>query len=186
LGNLTFDSDSHAYKFNGVSVPSVSRILVDGGFVNLQWFTEAGRERGTSAHKAIEQHCIGAHCAKDETAEPYLLAFMHFQSDCVWEPIAIEHRMGCPLYAGTADQIGALNGALSVLDVKTGAISAATGLQLTAYERLYGSKTPMKRIALQVTSEGKYKLTEYKDRTDRYVWDSAVAIWHWKKNNGIK
>lgn len=188
--NVTFDSDKHIYTLNGQRVYSVSQILLEEGFINTQWFTDEGRSRGAAAHKAIELHCRGAHCFRDPVAEPYLDAFKQFQKDCEWVPHIIEEPMACPQYSGTADQFGHLNGHLAVLDFKSGAISVVTGLQLVAYEKLYNiyfpeNKLPMKRIALQLTNEGKYKLTEFKDRTHRYIWDSIVAVFHFKKNNKI-
>jgi len=192
---LFFIEDGHKYIFNSKDVPSVSRILLDEGFISTQWFTDAGRERGSVVHKAVADQCHGAHCMMKAEHAPYLTAFSNFRRDCDWRPKIIETPMGCRQYAGTPDQIGTLNGLLAVLDVKTGVISRATGLQLTAYEKLYNIRLaedqlahpvlpiPMRRFALQLTGEGRYILTEYKDRMDRYIWDSAVAIWWFKKNN---
>lgn len=194
MENLIFDESTHTYTFNGKRVPSVSNILLDEGFINAQWFTEEGRKRGSDVHTTIKHHCLGAHCMLKESVVPYFTAFKNFQKDCDWQPEIIEEPMACEYYAGTADQFGRLNGYLSVLDIKSGVISAATGLQLSAYEKLYGiyhNKTIplMKRFALQLTDTGRYILTEYKDSIgakDRYIWDSAVAIWHFKKNKGIR
>ena len=200
--SLFFDERLHHYYFNDKKVPAVSDILVDLGFVNTTFFTEEGRERGKGIHKVIENHCRGAHCiAIKKEWEPYIQAFKNFEKDCDWKAEYIELAMGCPTYAGTADQIGKFEGKEAILDVKTGAISAATGLQLAAYEKLYRiyrladnalvfdddpvyepPLPPMKRFALQLTETGRYILTEYKSRQDKYIWDSAVAIYHWKNN----
>ena len=200
--SLFFDPINHQYTWNNQKVPSVSQILSDMGFINSTFFTEEGRKRGKAVHKAVENHCRGAHCMKDPKIDPYLEAFMKFERDCDWKLDLLEVQMGCPTYAGTPDQIGKLNGNEAVLDTKSGAISAATGLQLSAYEKLYrfwSSQTepgiplyvgefplpPMKRFALQLFDTGKYMLTEYSNRQDKYIWDSSVAIWHWKRNHGM-
>jgi hypothetical protein len=195
LENLIFNEESHLYTYDGKRIPSVSNILLDEGFINAQWFTEEGRRRGTDVHATIKNHCLGAHCMLKESVVPYFSAFKNFQNDCDWKAEIIEEPMACDQYAGTADQFGTLNGHLSVLDIKSGVISRATGLQLSAYEKLYwiykskvngtikSNLNPlMKRFALQLTDTGRYILTEFKDRIDRFIWDSAVAIWWFKKN----
>jgi hypothetical protein len=195
LENLVFNPSLHSYTFNGYNVPSVSQILLDMGFVNTQWFTDEGRERGSAVHKAIHVMCRGAHCFRSPLIDDYMEAFKKFQKDCDWVPELIEEPMGCSSYAGTPDQIGRFHGFPSVLDWKTGSISSVVGLQLVAYEKLYRINYPvkdvkvpwaMRRFALQLTDTGRYILTEYKDRMDGYIWDSAVSIWNWQKNKGIR
>jgi hypothetical protein len=194
---VVFHEQTHQYTYDGKNVPSVSRILLEEGFINTTFFTEEGRNRGTAAHKAIAVYCRGAHCFRDPSLEPYLQAFKNFEKDCDWENGIIEEPMGCPQYCGTPDNIGLFQGVRTVLDVKTGGISAATGLQLAAYEKLYRITTEeklyrqapvrkiIKRYSLQVMDTGRYMLTEYKEPTDGYIWDSAVALWWWKKNKNI-
>lgn len=195
--DLVFNATSHTYTYKGKVVPSVSQILLDEGFIDTTFFTDGGRDRGKMVHKAIEIQCKGAHCMDSKALEPYLEAWKNFRRDCEWVPEFIEVPMGCQYYAGTPDQIGWFRDSLTVLDIKTGSISAATGLQLAAYEKLYleyaiemGKGHPikkpvMKRFAIQLTDTGRYILTEFKERNDRLIWDSAVAIWHFKRNNKI-
>lgn len=203
--DLVFNATSHTYLYKGKAVPSVSQILLDEGFVDTTFFTDGGRDRGKMVHKAIEIQCKGAHCMDSKALEPYLEAWKNFRRDCEWVPELIEVPMGCQYYAGTPDQIGMFRDSRTVLDIKTGSISAATGLQLAAYEKLYWEyvieqkvkdgqqayilrtikKPAMKRFAIQLTDTGRYILTEFKERNDRLIWDSAVAIWHFKRNNKI-
>lgn len=203
--NVVFNATSHTYTYNGKAVPSVSQILQDEGFVDPKYFTEGGRDRGKAVHKAIEIYSRGAHCMRSKELEPYLDAFKNFQRDCEWEPMIIEVPMACAYYGGTADQFGLFRKEMAVLDIKSGVISPATGLQLSGYERLYWeymieqgvkdgqpayvlktAKQPaLKRFALQVMDTGRYMLTEYKERNDRYIFDAAVACWWWKRNNRI-
>lgn len=191
--NLFFDPTTHTYTYNGRRVPPVSTILLDEGFINTQFFTEEGRERGSAVHKAIEIHCRGAHCFRSPAIDPYMTAFKNFEKDCDWVSEVVEKPMACEQYAGTPDAIGLFQGMRAILDFKTGGISSATGLQLAAYEKLYRGDADnavikivnIKRFALQLMDTGKYMLTEYKDRQDRFIWESAVAIWHWKRNNKI-
>ena len=191
--DVRFDGKLHEYTYLGKVVPPVTTILTDEGFVNSSFFTEDGRDRGRMVHKAIEVIAKGAHCMRPpDHVMPYINAYKNFQRDCDWEPLIIERPMGNQYYAGTADQIGKFQGIISILDFKTGSFSAATGLQLAAYERLYRElcdkdnvKLVVKRYALQLLPTERYILTEFKERTDRLIWDSAVSIWHWKRNKNI-
>jgi hypothetical protein len=178
---IEFDELTHVYHFNKKWVPSVSQILLDEGFINATWFTNEGRVRGTGVHKSIKEKEMGAGCKHDPSWEPYLKAYEDFKSSCNWRAHTIEKFMACSTFAGTPDQIGHMNGVEAVVDVKTGGISKVTGLQLAAYQVLYGH--PLKRYALQLTAEGRFIITEYKDRRDAYVFESAVAIFWWKQNN---
>lgn len=186
---LEFDETGHIYRFNGKVIPSVTRILVDEGFIDTAWFTQEGRDRGSGVHQLIHVHCkfpdtVRHGCMElSDEMQFYYDAYKSFADDFRWTPHTVEVPMANEQFAGTPDQIGFLNGHEIVLDLKTGAISPATGLQLVGYQILY-NKT-LRRYALQLYSDGRYKLTEYKDRNDRYIFQAAVAIWHWKRNNKI-
>jgi len=194
---VVYHDSVHKYFVDDKEVPSVTQILCDLGFVDTTYCTEEGRERGSDIHKAIANHCRGALCFTNPKYQSYFTAFKNFQRDCDWKPEIVELPMGCTTYAGTPDQVGMFEGKPTVIDIKTGSISAAVGLQLVAYEKLYrlwSAETengiyagpvphnPMLRFALQLTETGRYILTEYKSRKDKYIWDSAVSIWHYQKN----
>jgi len=195
--NLFFDPSNHTYTFDNKRVPSVSAILLEGGFINTQFYTEEGRTRGSAVHKAIEIHCRGAHCFQSPAIDSYMSAFKNFEKDCDWVSEIVEKPMGCPQYAGTPDLIGLFQGQKTIIDIKTSAtLSPSYALQLSAYEKLYRLSIPdvvfsdmpsmaIKRFVLQLTDGGKYILTEYRERSDRYIWDAAVAIHHWRVNNKI-
>ena len=179
---IEFFPDTHTYLLDGKWVPPVSTILVDLGFIDTSFFTEEGRNRGSAVHIMVKHHAMGAGCMEmTEELKPYFEAYKKFENEMNWRPEVVETPMANESFAGTPDQIGLMNGHEAVVDVKTGVISAVTGLQLAAYELLYGKF--LKRFALQLTKEGKYKLTEYKNRGDRYIFQAAVAIYHWRINN---
>lgn len=201
MEGLIYNDANHTYSFEGHDVPSVTRILVDEGFVNTTWYTEEARERGSRAHFMIANHAKGAHCISYKDCEPYINAYKKFMKECDWKPELIEHQMGCNLFAGTMDQAGTMDGKKAIIDFKTGVITSAAALQLAAYEKLWNIwenrenirraekiilPPIVRRFGVQLTSEEKYILHEFKDRNDRYVWDSAVAIWWWKKNKGVR
>lgn len=182
---LTFDPKSHIYKFNEHPVPSVTTVLKDMGFINTQYFTEEGRERGTLIHRIIEWYCKKTLDLDtvDPVLNPYLEAWIQFAKDTGFKPEAVEVPLYNKIYrvAGTPDHIGALDGRESVIDVKSGGPAPFTALQTAGYEILAGRN--LKRFVLYLTGKGVYKLREFKDKNDRQVFLGAVACWHWQKNN---
>lgn len=54
---LTFDEEWHTYRVNGKIVPSVTRLLDDGSYTNVdQEILKKACERGTLIHKEIEMY----------------------------------------------------------------------------------------------------------------------------------
>lgn len=54
---LTFDEEWHTYRLNGKIVPSVTRLLDDGSYTNVdQEILKKACERGTLIHKEIEMY----------------------------------------------------------------------------------------------------------------------------------
>ena len=87
-------------------------------------------------------------------------------------------------FAGKPDLIGPLAGRESVVDTKSGAAGPAAHLQTAAYEILHGK--PLKRYALQLKQDGKYRLIEHKDRKDREIFLAALAVYQWQVNQKIR
>jgi hypothetical protein len=183
---IQFDEATHTYTVEGVKYPSVTEILKEMGLIDTSWFTPEGCVRGQYVHQIIEWSIneeLDTYSV-DPLLTGYLEAWERFTADTGWWPILTEHRMASEVYhfAGTADQIGLFsNNQRAIIDIKSGAVSPCTPLQLSGYEILYGQ--PCKRFALQLHDNGTYKLTEYKDRGDRSTFLAAVALWHWKANN---
>ena len=185
---ITFDPETHAYTIDGQPVPSVTTILQDMGFINCDFFTEYGRERGKLVHRIIHWHITGEldEATIDPELQGYLDAWGAFTADTGFVSLETEKPLGSALhrFCGTPDHIGKLNGHDVVLDAKTGVIAPWAGIQLAGYEILKGR--PLKRFALQLKEDGKYSLKEFKDRQDRGVFLSALACWWWQHNNGRK
>ena len=182
---LSFDTETHTYTVNGEVWPSVTQILKDMGFIDTTWFTEYARERGSLVHRIIKWHCHGVldESTIDPVLRPYFDAWLHFIKDSHYKLTATERSMYHETYrfCGTLDHVGFLNDQASVVDCKTGIVSPATALQLSGYEILTGKR--LKRYGLQLTDQGKYKLTPFKDRNDRQVFLAALACWHWQRNH---
>lgn len=182
---IEFNEAEHTYSVDGVLYPSVTTILKDIGLIDTSWFTPEACQRGTYVHQMIEWY-------QNDELDPnsidpvllgYLTAWENFIADTDYQYDASEWRMVSRQYrfAGTADQIGVLNKQRVIIDLKSGAVSPCTALQLAGYQILH--ETPCKRFALQLKDDGKYKLTEYTDRGDRSTFLAAVALYHWKANN---
>lgn len=182
---IQFDEPTHTYTVDGVQYPSVTTILQDMGLIDTSWFTPEACQRGTYVHQMIEWDQADEldYESIDIALLGYLNAWRKFVSDTGYVSLCSEYRMANKAYrfAGTADQIGTLNNCRAIIDVKSGAVSPCTSLQLAGYEILY--EASCKRFALQLHDNGKYSLKEYTDRNDRAVFLSAVALWWWKYNN---
>ena len=182
---ITFDSTTHSYTIDGQPVPGVTDILTDMGFIDKTWFDDYSRERGKLVHRVIHWHITGEldEATIDTAILPYFIAWRRFEKDTGFVSTETEKPLGSKIYrfAGTPDQIGKLNGHDAIIDYKTGTILPWVGLQLAGYEILRGK--PLRRFALALKDDGKYSLKEFKDRQDRGVFLSALACWHWQRNN---
>jgi len=190
---VKFDEKTHTYFVDGKKVRSVTQILMDEGFYDTSFYNDAGRKRGIAVHEAICDMVNGAKVKPSKEIVPYIDAYLSFVKQTNWTAEQTELQIGNHWYAGTIDQKGILNGFDTILDIKTGELGPAQ-LQLAGYCELYNhmlkeqNKPQMilKRVALQLTPNGRYKITEYTDKTDFYIWKSVVSIWWWKRNNNIK
>jgi len=183
--SLIFNEENHWYELDGQYVPSVTQVLKDQGFIDDQWFTEYGKTRGKFVHKIIEWHVKGEldNSTVDDNLLGYLDAWVQFVKDTGFVSLYTEKPFASLThkFAGIPDCVGSMNGMDAVLDIKSGAIGPATSLQLAGYEILIDSR--LNRFALQLKEDGKYSLKEFKARTDRGVFLSAVSCWWWKRNN---
>jgi hypothetical protein len=185
---VDFDPHTHTYTCGGEVFPSVTQVLSDLGFYGdaAQYFTGYKRDLGSFTHKAIELYLSEDldESALDPAILPRLNAWRKFEQDTGYVSSGCEIVMWSESYrfAGTLDHKGILNGKQVIIDVKTGVLLPATGIQLGGYEILDG--TPgLKRYGLQLKDDGSYALKEYKDRTDRQVFQAALSVWWWKQSN---
>lgn len=182
---IHLDPSTHVYTVDGSIYPSVTQILQDQGFIDATWFTEYARERGKLVHRITHWHDTGEldPGSVDPALEGYLEGWRRFIRESGFDPQIIERPLASHTYrfAGTPDRIGVLNGELAILDIKSGAVQAWTGLQLAGYEVLYGQRTA--RAGVQLTEDGKYKLISFTDRSDRAIFLAALSCWWWKEAN---
>ena len=192
---IQFDEATHTYSVDGQPFASVTQVIAGAGLYGdaARFWSEYSANRGRLAHKVIELYLAGT--LDEATVDPalvgYFQAYKQFEADTKFFPGYIEHTLySVPLrIAGRVDLIGPdwKGKGSAIIDIKTSATPApATGIQLAGYENLYGvnSELPQpKRFALQLKSDGKYKLIEYTDRNDRAVFLAAVTLNNWRKAN---
>lgn len=188
---ITFDPITHTYTLDGQPVPSVTTILKDMGFIDTTWFTDYGRHRGKLVHRIIHWHLTRE--LEEETVDDALMgyfeAWRRFESETGFVSTETEKPLASEIwrFAGTPDHIGYFqkrDGRDSVIDVKSGAVSPSTPLQLSGYEILHGHT--LKRFGLQLKEDGRYSLKEFKDRQDAQIFKAALACWWFQKNNRMR
>lgn len=188
MPTLTFknENDEHVYELDGVVVPSVTQVLQGVGLINFDGVPAAAleyaRNRGSLVHQALEfydQDDLDVY-SLDPAIASYLPGYQRYLIDSGFIPETIEQRVYHEQYryAGTLDRTGTMGGKRVLIDLKTGAVDKWVALQTAAYEMCLPDG--YERYALQLTAEGKYKLTKFSDHRDRQVWLSALALFNWK------
>jgi hypothetical protein len=168
-GHLEFDAATHTYRLDGELVPSVTTVLKSVGLVEYshipQDVLQAAAHRGTAVHYALELLDRGEldYESLDPSIEFYVKAYGRFCAESGFIPAHIEYRVfhGLHRYAGTLDRTGVLDGALTVLDFKTGLVLPGHAVQLAAYANCLVMPRRFRRIALQLCGDGTYRVHEY-------------------------
>lgn len=180
---LRFDAEQHRYFAGTRELPSVTTVLREAGLIDTTFYTEDARDRGTTVHLAIQALDEGHGTHVDPEIAPYVAAYQRFceLTRPVWSHI--EHRIADEAlgYAGTLDRAGALAGAKTVVDVKTGTVPPWVGLQTAAYRRCLPEPHTWRRAALQLKADGSFSLHDLTDRRDEAVFLAALTLVQWKK-----
>lgn len=182
---LVFDEKTHTY-FHGTDVlPSVTQILKAEGYIEGQHYTEDARVRGTYVHKICHLHNMNDldESTVDESLIGYYEAYKRFlaESGFAVEDSELFVHSDLYLFAGTLDIRGTFpkSKVSAVIDIKSGSIEPWVCLQLAAYAVCFSE--PHERYSLQLTSDGKYHLKQWKERIDQTVFLGAVAGYRWKQ-----
>lgn len=182
----TFKSETHQYFIDGVEIYSNTQILKLAGLIDDRWYTDHGKDRGHAVHlgcQLLDEESLDW-ASLDLEIEPYVIAYERFKRESGFIPDIIEvpfynypHR-----YGTTIDRTGPMNGRKILLELKSGAVEPWCALQLALQNECLPQRLP--KFALQLKSDGTYQLHEFKDPNDRNVALAAVAIVHWKENQG--
>lgn len=201
------------YDIEGKPYPSVTTILgiIDKGEGFKKWLlksTQEGAEKqtkeacdlGTRVHEIIEAHVkseitgnsfdfaslvLEMPADQKEKAKLCLSAYSEWENEHHVKYIQSELFLVSKLhgYAGTTDIIAKVDGAYSLLDIKTSKSFWDTmGLQLSAYAKAYTEKTDIpieKRFILRLDKEnGKPHFKEYQDEFITFM--HAFEVWKWR------
>lgn len=213
---IDFNEDKHEYTVGGVHIPSVSEILAPlnaerYGEINPAVVQQAA-ERGRAIHEITEQIDYGLEPDEDEAemVEGYIDAYYQFLFDHEVEWSMVERIVACyrgvegepPVYCGTIDRFGIVDGKAAVVDIKTYA-SMTTEAQMTAscqtalYRDAIQARTtirgatiyddaidvsdlakecaPIKRYILHLKKDGKYRLIDLANFDEKRGWDSGAV-----------
>ena len=193
---LTFQSEGHVYRWDGVVVPSVTQVLKrchSFGFIDAATL-EAAQDRGTYVHALCE---LDDKDELDEDAERggeffgYLLGWRKFvaQYKPNWSLIETPLFSTQMRIAGTPDRIGTLEALGSdewVIDIKSSvAKHAVWGMQLAAYRRMAGEQMGApyhlsRRASVRLTADGDFKFDEYASKKDLPAFLALTTLLDWE------
>lgn len=202
---LTFDQETHIYKWNEEIVPSVTQLLNEFKLIDFsgvpQDRLEYKRSLGVAVHYAIQllEEDNLDEASLNPAIKPYLDAYKTFREVTGFEPLHMETRLYSKKwrFAGTLDQLGTeltnIKGDIWLIDYKcTWKLYASCGPQLQGYKLLVEENREalglskdfkIKGVAgLQLKPSGHYELKEFKDPNDKQ--DFLACLWlHWQKRN---
>jgi hypothetical protein len=154
---VTYDDEGHRYTFSGQSLPSVTGILLAEGFIDAQFYTEYGRTRGSYVHQA--RHLDDSGELDESTIDPVIAPFLEAWRRFKRESGFIVEQSEVPMantvygYAGRPDVIG------------------------------HFPSGNLKRGAVELHDNGKFRLISYTDRGDMSLWLAVLAVHNWKRNH---
>ncbi|NBW10802.1 MAG: hypothetical protein EBR82_22520 [Caulobacteraceae bacterium] len=189
---LTFEPDTHTYRWNGAKRPSVTQVMRAGGLIDERWFNDAAAWRGSVVHKCCELDDKGTlnEASVDPMAAGYLEGWRKWKRNFGWSAIAVEKFKYHPhlQYCGTPDRVMRGNdGYLCIVDIKTGVPSKAAAIQTAGYCGFLDIPSYVKRYAIQLMPEGDYVVTEYPTSSFSIDWaafNSCLNINNWRRING--
>ncbi len=166
---MTTDSfkSNHGYEVNGLWLPrvtSITNVISKPGlfyyygnhknFATAQAALNSAADWGTLIHNSIENFLRGSSEEADKKVLPSISAFEQWRSEHKVKLFDCENdieKQVCDFdnhYAGTLDALMEIDGALGVLDIKSGSsIWSEYSLQLAAYMNAYNKNAPTKRKA---------------------------------------
>lgn len=192
---IDFDEDKHEYSVNGVRVPSVSEILAP---LSAERYSELNKSmleqaaaRGTAIHEACGLIDFGIAPEEDAEIDGYLVAYQMFllEHDVKWE--LVEGITGYqraedeyPLYCGTVDRFGFVDGIPTLVDIKTYAsMSSAAQLSASCQTSLYRDAMEshgwfvMNRAILHLRKDGTYRLIDLGEWDKKHGFNSGDTAW---------
>lgn len=171
MATLLFFDRGHKYTLDGEELPSVSelcRFLSREIYGDVaQWRLDQAADRGTAVHKATEALDKYGKVDVQDGILPYLQAYLSFRREHPAEWQKIEYATHHPdrRYAGTIDRYGLVDGAASLVDIKTSYTihKPLCAAQLNLYRWILEAEgRPVDRLyILHLKKDGAYKLQQF-------------------------
>lgn len=195
---LTFDPDSHTYRFGGDIIPGVTRVLEPiSSYAGVpRHILDAAAARGTYIHKCCEMllwETLDWDSVMPEYRS-YVDAFARFLDESGIEVELPEERVFHPVmrYAGTVDLVARVprqkKMRRAIIDYKTSLkLMPSVGPQLAAYLEAQNAGQPADaekvadRYGLHLKKDGTYVLEPYTSPNDLNVFRSCLVIHNFLK-----
>lgn len=185
---LEFNALDHIYTVAGVAVPSVTQVLSSMGLYPHYPATQEAQSRRDFGTRVHEYSVLSDNGMIDDVPEEYkgcCAAWLKFITDYKVSIIETEVQLYSTVheYAGTIDRVAKIDGRLAVVDLKTGDPGRVAGLQLAAYAQLWFEESgsmARRLMAVQVLSNGTYKVSEYDPVLHSRVWLAAMTLHAWR------
>jgi len=188
--DLRFDADTHTYYYKGAVIPSVTQIMKPLSAAVYKGIDEdvlsKAAAKGTDVHAAVEMFLkYGLDDDVSPENKPYFDAFMKwFREHNKRNNFVLEdsEKMYCHvplLYAGTVDIIAKIDGAVTLVDVKTTASinHMLTSVQLEAYRRMveHNGISIDRTAILQLKKDGSFTYETW-NYPDYDAWKTFMAL----------
>lgn len=194
---IDFDEEKHEYSVRGVKVPSVSEVLSPLSterYADLNpWMLKSAAARGKAIHEGTQLIDFNISPEYDPEIDGYFRAYQMFQLEhevdwgliefVVWYQRFVDE---IPLYAGTVDRFGTIDGIPAVVDIKTYASMSsdaqlAASCQTALYADALGSMGLLgpvyKRYILHLRKDGTYRLISLEKWDDEHGFNSRNTAW---------
>lgn len=182
-----FDADTHTYRLvrTAEALPHITGMLTASGWVDDEWYTDEGRERGHAVHALTAEHDLGAISSEnlrqfESVYRGYLLAYIDALGMVKPEWEWVEEPLVHPFYgyAGRPDRGGTVYGVKSVGEIKSGAPDKSHRIQTALQAMLFSPiiRLPAEmihRYVFYLKPTGKWKIERHPDRRD---FDEAKRI----------
>lgn len=184
---LQYDDREHTYTIGGRRLLSVTEVLKLAGLIDTTWYTEEARDRGSYVAVATALDDRGE---LDESKVPpeimgYVTAWRRFRLGTEGALVCVE-AIVCNetlRLAGTIDRVFKPS---VIMDIKTGASAPWHRLQLAGYRECYGGVGEAWDVYLRPNGQYRVDVRSVSHCIeDRQVFLAALALAHWKRNQGV-
>lgn len=190
------DEISRVFKMSGRQVPSITDILKEFGLVDDAYFKPEHRERGHRIHSAthyLDENDLNWGTVRDEDLG-FMMAYQKASKELELRHIRTEERLFHPtlMYCGKPDRVSTWNLSKGqvVLEIKTGSVPPAAGLQTAGQDLLLPTLSiPRERAAIELHDDGTWRPVFFngvEHESDRDIFLGLVATHWYKINHGIK